>query len=283
MKITMRLIVSLVIAIASATSLFSYLQVRRSKARQLSDIEHRTRLLAKSLEETMIPLIQKGSTSQLKSLAEKYKNRENIEGIAIFDGKGNFLTATDSFDSYLPEITRLVQKAVRRSSDASEMMSLDRKPIFVHATPFSDQDGFEGLLVGFHDTSSLRSTLFHMWQDSFFHVLVQLLIISVVTLLIIRWSVMDPLTQMAEWIKKIRSGETSEPFQHHKGDLFAPLAREVNTMARNLSSAKAAAEEEARLRQTAESLWTPERLKEHVRTKLQGRPLFVVSNREPDR
>src|ERR1051326_5229300 len=231
MKITMRLIASLVIAIASATSLFSYLQVRQEKARQLSDIEHRTRLLAKRLEETMTPLIQKGSASQLKSLAEKYKNKENIEGIAVFDGKGNFLVATDSFDSYLSEITRLVQRAVKRSSDASEMMVLGGKPIFVHVTPIPDQGGSEGLLVVFHDASSLQSTLFHIWQDSFFHLLVQLLLISVVTLLIIRWSVMDPLTQMAEWIKKIRSGETSEPFQHHKGDLFAPLAPAGNTMA----------------------------------------------------
>ena len=45
--------------------------------------------------------------------------------------------------------------------------------------------------------------------------------------------------------------------------------------------AKSAAEEEARLRQAAESLWTPERLKDHVRTKLGGQPLVIVSNREP--
>jgi hypothetical protein len=74
------------------------------------------------------------------------------------------------------------------------------------------------------------------------------------------------------------AGELSPPpFSLPKEDIFAPIAREVTTFARHLSDAKAAVEEEARLRQTAESLWTPDRLKEHVKTKLQGKPLVVVS------
>jgi trehalose 6-phosphate synthase len=52
-------------------------------------------------------------------------------------------------------------------------------------------------------------------------------------------------------------------------------------MARSISAARDAAEEEARLRHTAESTWTPVRLKEEVRTLLEERPLFVISNREP--
>jgi trehalose 6-phosphate synthase len=52
-------------------------------------------------------------------------------------------------------------------------------------------------------------------------------------------------------------------------------------MARSISAAREAAEEEARLRQSAESTWTPTRLKEVVRSLLHERPLFVISNREP--
>jgi trehalose 6-phosphate synthase len=48
-----------------------------------------------------------------------------------------------------------------------------------------------------------------------------------------------------------------------------------------MRQARAAAEIEARLRNTYESLWTAERLADHVRTKLDGSGLFVISNREP--
>jgi trehalose 6-phosphate synthase len=52
-------------------------------------------------------------------------------------------------------------------------------------------------------------------------------------------------------------------------------------LAKDLHTARAAAEEEARLRDSHASLWTAERLRVSVRNKLQEKPLFVVSNREP--
>jgi trehalose 6-phosphate synthase len=86
---------------------------------------------------------------------------------------------------------------------------------------------------------------------------------------------------MAEWMKHLRTEKNKEPFRLPSGGVFEPLTKEVTQLARSISAARNAAEEEARLRQAAESIWTPARLKEQVRTLLQERPLFVISNREP--
>ena len=64
-------------------------------------------------------------------------------------------------------------------------------------------------------------------------------------------------------------------------DFLQPLAREMAPLAESMRQARAAAEIEARLRNTNESLWTAQRLADHVHTKLDGSGLFVVSNREP--
>ncbi len=64
-------------------------------------------------------------------------------------------------------------------------------------------------------------------------------------------------------------------------DLFRPLVREVAAFAESLNRARSAAETEAHLRETGESLWTADRLAVHVRKRLDGGRLFVVSNREP--
>jgi trehalose 6-phosphate synthase len=52
-------------------------------------------------------------------------------------------------------------------------------------------------------------------------------------------------------------------------------------MAQAVQEAKAIAQEEARLRTSAESIWTPERLNEEMKQLLQDKKLVVVSNREP--
>src|SRR5438128_1022404 len=64
-------------------------------------------------------------------------------------------------------------------------------------------------------------------------------------------------------------------------NVFGPLVREVAGLARSMQRARAAAEQEAALRLMGESIWTEERLKQFVNLRLAGRPLVVVSNREP--
>jgi trehalose 6-phosphate synthase len=111
--------------------------------------------------------------------------------------------------------------------------------------------------------------------------LAQAAFITLVTLLIIRWSIVGPLARTAKWVRELRAGNGVGRSSLEEEDLFKPLAQEVTHLAKSLEAARAAAEEEARLRESGESLWTPERLRLHVRSKLGDRPFFVVSNREP--
>ena len=115
----------------------------------------------------------------------------------------------------------------------------------------------------------------------FFADLLQVLVISVVTLLIVRWSVAGPIARAAQWMRALRMGRLSFPQEIPDLDVFRPLAREVKTFAQSLSQARSAAQTEARLRDAGESLWTPERLAIHIQGRLEEGKLIVVSNREP--
>ncbi|MEI9976293.1 MAG: hypothetical protein WDO73_32135 [Ignavibacteriota bacterium] len=55
----------------------------------------------------------------------------------------------------------------------------------------------------------------------------------------------------------------------------------MRKLATSLRVAQASAEEEARLRGTAQAHWTAERLRVYIGTILRDSRLFVVSNREP--
>jgi trehalose 6-phosphate synthase len=102
-----------------------------------------------------------------------------------------------------------------------------------------------------------------------------------ITLLIIRWSVEGPVAKTVQWMRELRMGGAQQRAGLPDKDIFTPLTQEVAHFVKSLEAARAAAEEEARLREAAESLWTAERLRVHVQNRLQGSPLFVVSNREP--
>jgi trehalose 6-phosphate synthase len=66
-----------------------------------------------------------------------------------------------------------------------------------------------------------------------------------------------------------------------RGEIFEQIQKEVKNLARDLGAARAAAAEEAQLREKQASVWTAERLRISLQSKLKGKPLFVVANREP--
>ncbi len=123
--------------------------------------------------------------------------------------------------------------------------------------------------------------MLRVWREAFLRVLAQVVLIVFVTLLIVRWSIAGPIARAAQWMRALRTGRVSSRQQMPNLEMFRPLAREVATMAESLSQARSAAENEARLREAGESMWTADRLSVHIRTRLEGSRLFVVSNREP--
>src|ERR1700685_67583 len=82
-------------------------------------------------------------------------------------------------------------------------------------------------------------------------------------------------------MRALRMGRISSHQQMPDLNLFKPLAWEVVTLAESLSQARTAAENEARLREAGESMWTADRLAVQLQTRLGGGQLSVVSNREP--
>ncbi len=282
MRVTVRLIVALVVTVGTVAAFSAYFQVRQERDQMRNEMERRARLLAEGLQETVAPLAQQGPSERLRKIVERFGNRERLAGVAVFDAKGGLLAGTQSLGESPVFPADLLDGVFSKNLDGSRFDLVDGKERHIYAMPLRLEQATVGAFVVYQGASHIKAQLLKIYRNTFLRVLIQVFLISLVTLVIVRWSVMGPIAKMADWMKQLRAGEVfPPPFSLPKEDLFGPIAREVTTFARHLSDAKAAVEEEARLRQTAESLWTPDRLKEHVKAKLQGKPLVVVSNREP--
>src|ERR1700744_2194657 len=103
-------------------------------------------------------------------------------------------------------------------------------------------------------------------------------------MILVRWKMPGPLTRTATWLRGLRTGQSGQinpPPALPQGEVFDQIHREVTHLARDLNAARATAEEEARRRESNVSLWTADRLRVSLASKLQNKPLFVGSNREP--
>ena len=99
MKITIRLIVSLLFVVALVAAVFSFYQVHTERERITADLERRTMILAESLQESIMPVLASKSFTRLNRLVERFGNRERLKGIAVYDVQGNVVASTKGLAS----------------------------------------------------------------------------------------------------------------------------------------------------------------------------------------
>jgi trehalose-6-phosphate synthase len=280
--LSVRLIVSLIVGVTLVSSGFAYYEAVREKQALRSDLQHRAQVLSESLVGNVERAWNHGSTRdrELQQFVQQFGNREHLLGVAIYDRNGALIAITPDLRNTLTENPAPVAQAVSAGHEESAFLRIGGQPLQILAAPIHHDDQIVGGLAVVHDAGYIRSQILLVWRRSFLGVLAQVLLIVLITLLIVRWSITGPIARAALWMRALRTGKA---FRHDVLDLemFRPLAREVATMAESLVQARSAAENEARLRDAAESQWTAGRLSVQVRTRLNGSHLFVVSNREP--
>ena len=281
MRITARLIGSLIIVATAVVLTSAGIQARQERRRLERELQQRAGVLAEGLQESVESLLETGNLDGLQRLTERFGGRERLSGTAVYSVEGQLLAATPSLPAAFREWPAQAQAAVEDGRQADVFLTSSGRRWHLQATPVRRGGEVVGVLTLVHDARSIDRACAKLWRENVVRLLFHVLLISLTTLVIVRWSLLRPLSRTVEWVRRIRTGEAESPAPLPKEDLFAPLAREVAHMAESLTSARAAAEEEARLRHAGESRWTPERLKEHVRSVLEGRPLVVVANREP--
>ena len=281
MRISLRLIISLILGVTLVAILFAYSQVRAEKRALRRDLENRAELLADSLAQSVELLLEKHAHRELQVLVDRFGNREKLAGVAIYDNQNRPLAVTSQLTDRVGGLPAAVGQAIDQHRGLGEFFTFGNTPMHVFAVPLDHDCETVGALAIFHNVSFIDVQNASLWRRTFLRVLVQTLFIVLATVLIIRWSFQRPIAKTAQWIRELRAGRTVESPRLAEAELFKPLTQEVSELARSLETARAAAEEEARLRASGESLWTPERLHLHVRTALGEKPFFVVSNREP--
>ncbi len=280
--LSLRLIVALIVGVTMVSLVTSWYQVRREKDQLRLDLERKAGTFIEGLAPSAESYLQNGDEPGLRSMIERFNNRDHLYGIGIYDRKFFPLVSTRDLGSAVPAIHRLVDQAMAENRVSTAYLHERLKRLYVLAAPLhAVNQSVAGGMTVVYDTDYIRAQIFLLWGMAFLHMAGEILVIVGITVLIVRWSVAGPISRTALWMRRMRTGRHTELPRAKDLGFLGPLAREVAPLAESMREARREAEIEARLRNTNQSLWTAQRLADHVRTKLNGNGLFVVSNREP--
>ena len=279
MNVATRLVGAIWLAVLVVIGGFTYLQVGGERQRLFEDLERRAAVLGEGLAEAAEPALARGSRPALERLLVKFGQPE--QGLAFFDRVGAVQAASAALRPVLTQAQPEVTAALAGKEPRRGLVRLGGRPWYVYSSPVLRDDRVIGALLVALNAEPVVEAEWRLWRDNGIRFLVLAVVLSVVAFLIVRISVIQPLTKMARWTKALRRGMGPPPLDIADPSIFGPVAHEVSVMAKSLHRARAAAEEEAALRLVGEALWTEERLKQFVKLRLGESPLFVVSNREP--
>jgi alpha,alpha-trehalose-phosphate synthase [UDP-forming] len=281
--LSVRLIISLILAITLVSVFSAYYQVRGERRNLRTDLDRRAAVLADSLAGNVQPNLENGSTQKLQQVVDRFTNREHLAGVAVYNQNLEPIAQSAGLAERMQGRPAVVTQAMSTKQKQSAFLRFGGNSLHLYAVPLNQDDAeHSGVLVIVHDATYIQAQTARMWRETFKRVLVQVFLIVLITVVIVRWSIAGPIARASQWLRALRAGRAdAASVAMPDFDLLRPLAREMTSIAQSLTAARSAAEREAQLRQAGESSWTSERLSVHVRSKLGDSRLFVVSNREP--
>jgi len=278
MHLSRRLVVSLLAGVTAVSMAFGIYQGLAERHALQEQVEHQALVLAASQQKPVLEaMLQNGPSRDPEAMVNRIQNRDHLAGMAVYNANGAPVAITAGLAARLAATPATITSTLQSGSGRGEFFQGKDEPMHVFALPLNVDGRTIGAIGVFHNTAFIVAPI---WR----HVLmaaVQTLLMVGITLLIVRWSLGKPLQRMAQWLRDLRTGNTSNQQALPEEGMFQSLTTEVTQMASSLTAARAAAEEEARLRDAGLSIWTPERLRISMRDKLHGSRLFAVSNREP--
>lgn len=285
-----RLILALIAGVTLVSLASTYFDVLAHKHTLRAELVRRTRWMGMSIEPDVASVLESGDPTAVPGLTEILKSGTGALGLAVYDGQGQ-LMACSGPQGVLQDLPyALIKKSIKNGAESSQFGHSGDWEWLEEAFPLHDGNKLEGVVAIVADAGYIRSEGMALWRRSFWRIVALVVLIVAVTLAMVSWFLLRPITQVTEQLRWLRlknthSGKPTKPRMPKLSaadlKIFTPLAREVETMAESLIAARAAAATEARLRDAGEHVWTAERLTVHMRRHSDSSSIFVVSNREP--
>src|SRR5260221_4906703 len=100
MRMSLRLILSLVAAVTLVSVAFALYQVQAEDRSRRNELEKRAQVLAESLQETIQPLLATGGQENLQRILDRICNRERIAGPSLYDDHGRPVVTSSNLSAH---------------------------------------------------------------------------------------------------------------------------------------------------------------------------------------
>ena len=220
MRFNLRLLAAIWLPLVVVLGAFAYVSVERERARLSAELERRSWLLGEGLKEAVEPLIDKGPRGQIQHIVERFGS--SARGVAVYDRSGTMIAVTSQWAPQLDAPLPAVPLALVDVAPKQGFQTIHNRQTYYYAVPLLSDNRPRGVLVFLSDASHIDRARWELAQQHLIRFAVLIAVLSLVTMLVVRRSVTNPLNRMAEWARQLRAGQAGPPPPSFDPALFGP-------------------------------------------------------------
>ena len=281
MKINYTLFFSIILATGIVALGFTFLQVVAERNRLHEEVMKRSSLVSKEFASEWLKEPQGENPGRLDTLMQMLSRKYRLAGLACFHNVDQLVYSNMSPDEVLDRTRKDLPASITSDSVSGRFFHAGGKDLYQFIRPVREGAIPNQAVVVYTETGYIWVSLRDIWIRNFLRWIFQALLVSFITVWIVRWSIFTPVNRLVNWMKSVRVGNADPPQHNSSSKFLQPLQTEATRLATAIVEARATAEEEVRLRADRESIWTPARLNAEAKLILKEKKLIVVSNREP--
>ena len=280
MRLTISFILSIIFAVGLVAFGFTFYQSTNERTRLTIELETRSAHIYEEIYRSDAFFLKRTQDQNIEWYTDSVVKQFNLLGMAVYF-RSDSIFSNYSVKSYIDNSKAYISQSLIADTALGNYFKADNKKIFEYIRPVKNDGSSSTAVILYTDAGYIDDVIGSIWFRNFMGWFIQAFLISLITLLLIRWGIFRQINRIVVWAKAVRTGKNVliKPQAHM--DFLDPLHKEIESIAKAMNEAKATAEEEARLRSSAEAIWTPERLKIEMENLLQQKKMIVVSNREP--
>ncbi|MGA9668073.1 MAG: hypothetical protein WBQ94_02630, partial [Terracidiphilus sp.] len=235
----LRLIIALITGITLVSVGSTYFEVLAHKHMLRVDLQRRTAWLGASMQLELEQAMAAGRVDSIEGALTRLRQTDGAMGLAVYTPEGRLLASSGSGDVFQVLSPGIVDKVIQQRLETSGFGHDGDRQWLEEAVPLHDEGGLSGVLVILEDAGYIRAEGSAVWQRSFWRIVAFVVLIVAVTLVMVRWFLMEPITRVAERLRLLRMGHVDEVAEEAGKELslFTPLTREVVNMAESLIAA----------------------------------------------
>jgi hypothetical protein len=198
LKINSTLVLSIILAMTVVAGAFTYFQISSETADLRRELQERTVRIADAYSRNdLIHLLREDSTG-IKRFSDSISRDYRLLGIAIYYNSDSIVTPDSSIRPLVTYSLDYIAQAITADSSIGNFKRSDGKNFYQYIRPIKKDTISNAALVFYTDATYIDHLIGNIWVRNFFRWFVQVLIISFVTILVIRWGIFTPLNKIAD-------------------------------------------------------------------------------------